>query len=441
MSSQKPASELGPNFCVAPWVHTYVSPQGERRLCCASREQASFQKQYIDSGTDTAASFEPTTLSSHWNSEYMQDIRKRILAGEKIDQCQVCNDQVLNLYTYKQYFTENLFPNKIQEILDTTNENGFTTMQPISYDYRISNLCNFKCRMCGEQLSSSWESEKVMHRVIDYKINKWMEPSTRKKISSFQQEVLETELRAAVDNRTIEEIYWVGGEPLMWEFHWNIMEELVRTGQSKDVIIRYNTNLSRIKFKQHDLFKMLPYFKRVNICASIDGVGDIGEYIRSGLVWESWLSNFNEGLHLIEQFGNDALVFDVTLTSPGLFGLKQLFDVVSELDVKTYLKTSFAFEPSAVMSPLVFPRHILEPIIYDLLDYIEPRITSKTQVYKDTLTQLLTKKTFEEEWPDKYLESIKRGKMNILYLESIRLQKTTFGEILSGEAKAWWNNI
>ena len=36
-------------FCMAPWTHTYISPQSERRLCCASREEHSFQKQYIDS--------------------------------------------------------------------------------------------------------------------------------------------------------------------------------------------------------------------------------------------------------------------------------------------------------------------------------------------------------------------------------------------------------
>ena len=47
------------NFCVAPWTHTYVSPQGERRLCCASREDASFQKQYIEAATDNNTEFNP----------------------------------------------------------------------------------------------------------------------------------------------------------------------------------------------------------------------------------------------------------------------------------------------------------------------------------------------------------------------------------------------
>ena len=54
-----------------------------------------------------------------------------------------------------------------------------------------------------------------------------------------------------VDDKTIEEIYWVGGEPLMWERHWTIMQQLVDTGQSKDVVVRYNTNLSRTKYNSN----------------------------------------------------------------------------------------------------------------------------------------------------------------------------------------------
>ena len=32
-------------------------------------------------------------------------------------------------------------------------------MPPISFDYRVRNLCNFKCRMCGPQLSTGWYEE------------------------------------------------------------------------------------------------------------------------------------------------------------------------------------------------------------------------------------------------------------------------------------------
>ena len=427
-------------FCVAPWTHTYVSPQGERRLCCASREEPQFQKQYIDSGDNNNTEFNPSTLKEHWNSAYMKDIRKRMLAGEKLSQCDVCNNQILNLHTYKSYFNNTLFPNKVQDIIDNTAEDGHTTLTPVSYDYRISNLCNFKCRMCGEQLSSSWETEKIIHDRVNYDDAKWMVPDTRKKISKFQKDVLEVELQEAVDNGTIEEIYWVGGEPLMYDIHWRIMQQLVDSGKSKDVVIRYNTNLSRVIYKNYSLYDLLPHFKKVNVCASIDGVGTVGEYIRTGLKWNQWIDNFKQGYFLIDQYGDDALVFDVTLTTPGLFDLKNMFDCVTELGVKSYFKITFAFDPSVVMSPLCLPKDILEETVNELLEYMEPRVTPKTQVYIDTLKNLLTRPTFYESYPDAE-QGIKQGKQNIEFLESIRDCDVTFRSVLNNRAKEWWDKI
>jgi hypothetical protein len=433
-------NKIGPYFCTAPWTHTYVSPQGERRLCCASREDASFQRQYIDAGDNNNAEFKPVSLKEHWNSKYMKDIRKRILTGEKISQCDVCNNQVLNLHTYKNYFTNTMFPHKIEDIIANTDKDGYTTMQPISYDYRISNLCNFKCRMCGEQLSSSWETEKIKYNLVNYNYDKWMSPNIRKEISTFQTEVLETELQEAVDNGIVEELYWVGGEPLMYDIHWRIMKQLVDNGQSQDVVVRYNTNLSRIHYKEHKLYNMLDNFKNVNICASIDGVGNVGEYIRTGLNWNKWLQNFKEGMFLIDKYGDNAIVFDVTLTTPGLFDLKNMFDTVTELNVKSYFKITFAFDSSVLMSPMCLPRNVLDEQIHDLLKYIKPRVTHKTFVYQETLENMLNRPTFEQEFND-YKDGWKKGKNNILFLESIRQQSVTFREILSDSGKQWWDSI
>ena len=427
-------------FCAAPWTHTYVSPQGERRLCCASREEASFQKQYIDSGT-AEGKFEPVSLEEHWNSDYMKDIRKRMLKGEKLSQCDVCNDQILNLHTYRKYFTETLFPHKVDDLVANTREDGHYDPMPISYDYRISNLCNFKCRMCGEQLSSSWETEKKKYDLIDVKQEPWLEPNTRKSISKFQVEVLEEELQRAVDNKTIEEIYWVGGEPLMFERHWTIMQQLVDNGHAKNVTVRYNTNLSRVKYKDYNLWDMLPHFKNVNICASIDGAYEVGEFIRDGLKWDEWIQNFESGMFLIDQFGDDAMVFDVTLTTPGLLHLKDLFDVSWELDVKSYFKFTFAFDPSVVMSPMCLPKSVSKPLCEDMISYFEKKKTWKNRVYIESLKNLINRKSFDEEWPDTYSDALKRGKEFQQFLDKIRNTKLTFEDTLYGNALEWWNNI
>ena len=51
------------NLCMAPWTHTYLSPQTERRLCCASREPAQNFKQYIDTAEGTNE-YNPQTLKN-----------------------------------------------------------------------------------------------------------------------------------------------------------------------------------------------------------------------------------------------------------------------------------------------------------------------------------------------------------------------------------------
>lgn len=442
MNKIKP-SEGNNFFCVAPWTHTYLSPQGERRLCCASREKATYIKQYIDSDNpDDESIFNPITLEQHWNSEYMKDIRKRIMSGESIPQCQVCNEQILNLYTYKSYFTNTLFPDKIDEIFEKTTDDGFTELIPISYDYRISNLCNFKCRMCGDLLSSKWEKERRSMGNINENYEPFYKKENQDKFNKFQKNVTEKELWNAVYNKTIKEIYWVGGEPLMWKIHWDIMKYLVDSGQSKDVVIRYNTNLSKINYKNINLYELLPHFKNVNMCASIDGTGNIVEFIRSGIIWNKWLENFKNGLFLNNIYGEHGIVFDLTITLPGLFSIKSLFDLALELDVMTYIKTTFSFDSSVIMSPLAMPKYLLVEIIDDIIKYIQPKITRKTRIYLEALEDLKNKKTFDETYAD-YKDGLKRGKQNMIRIDNFRKEKNVFENIIKENKKLleWWKKI
>lgn len=443
MSRIKP-SEGNQTFCVAPWTHTYLSPQSERRLCCASREKATWATQYIDSETASLDStYSPITLDEHWNSEYMMDIRRRLMAGEEIPQCEICNNKILNLYVYRDYFTKTLFPNKVDEIFEKTNDNGYTEMKPISYDYRISNLCNFKCRMCGDQLSSQWEAENRMMGNYDHGTDAWASKEYKSTIQKFQKEVAESELWNAVKEGRIEEIYWVGGEPLMWDIHWDIMKYLVDNGQSKNVVIRYNSNLSRISFKDQNLFDLLPHFKNVNLSASIDGTEDIVEYVRCGINWNNWFNNFKQGLFLNEIYGLDGIVIDLTVTTPGLFSIKNLFDIATELNIKTYFKTTFSFDSSVVMSPLCLPKNLLDEVIDDIILYIEPKLTPLNRIYYEGLIDLKNKKTFEEMYPD-YKEGLKRGKEKLQKIDAFRGDEYKFDNILkknNTKVYEWWKSI
>ena len=90
------------------------------------------------------------------------------------------------------------------------------------------------------------------------------------------------EFTNAVETKNIKEIYWCGGEPLMWDIHWKAMQRIIELGFAKEVYVRYNTNLSRTSLKGIKLFDLLPQFQDWQVCSSLDGTGEVGEYIRDG---------------------------------------------------------------------------------------------------------------------------------------------------------------
>jgi len=423
-------------LCMAPWTHTYLSPQTERRLCCASREPAQSFEQYIDTASGTGK-YTPITLDQHWNSDHMRSVRRRMMAGETLPECDVCNSKLLNTDVYRTYFNR-LFGHKYLDAMSNTTEDGTTTLKPVSWDYRFSNLCNFKCRMCGDMLSSSWESEQRSQNMIDYANpkNNWMRPEVREQISQFQDTQIEAEFAQAVAEHRVEEIYWVGGEPLMFEQHWRYMKQIVDQGDGHRVYARYNTNLSRVDYQGINLYRdILVHLRDWQVCASLDGTGVIGEYIRTGLDYGQWRDNFALGLDIATN--RRQMRIDFTLTLPGLFEVTRIQDLAQEFDVDILAKVIFGFTPDIIMSPLALPRALLEPWIDELLTY------GPANAMHDILVQLKNRPTFEEQWPDQYQTGLVQGKRRILKLESIRTAGTNMSEILSArpEIGAWYESI
>lgn len=411
-------------MCLAPWTHTYLSPQTERRMCCASREPAQNFAQYIDTQTGSGE-YAPMTLEQHWNSDHMRGVRRRMMAGETLSECDVCNNKLLNTSVYRDYFWH-LFNHKLDQVYDSTDDTGYTTMQPVSWDYRFSNLCNFKCRTCGDMLSSSWESEQRQHQMIHWADpkNNWMIPQVRKEISKFQDTQIEQEFAAAVEQHRVEEIYWVGGEPLMYEQHWRYMQRIIELGDGPRVYARYNTNLSRIQYQGIDLYNdVLNHIRDWQICASIDGTGSIGEYIRTGMSWPLFRRNFEQGVAHARH--RRQMRLDFTLTLPGMFEVQNIQSLAQEYNVDLLTKVIFSFSPDIVLSPLAMPRHLLEPWIDELAQ------TATVASMRDLLQQVKSRPTFQEQWPDSWAENLIKGKQRLLKLESIRPNAVNIQQILN----------
>ena len=424
------------NLCMAPWTHTYLSPQTERRMCCASREPAQSFEQYIDTASGTGQ-YNPTTLDEHWNSEHMKSVRRRMMAGETLPECEVCNDKLLNTDVYRSYFNR-LFAHKYEAAMANTQADGTTTVKPVSWDYRFSNLCNFKCRTCGDMLSSAWESEQRANNMInwDNPKNNWMIPIVREEISRFQDTQIEAEFAQAVAEHRVEEIYWVGGEPLMFEQHWRYMKQIVDQGDGRRVYARYNTNLSRIDYRGVNLYRdILAHLRDWQVCASLDGTGNIGEYIRTGLNYEQWRENFAQGLSIATN--RRQMRIDFTLTLPGLLEVDNIQRLAQEFDVDVLAKVIFGFTPDIILSPLALPRSLLDKKVDSLVANLN------NSALKDILLQLKNRPTFAEQWPDEYRAGLRKGKERVRRLEQVRNDTYTLRDILSAdnELLEWYESI
>ena len=423
-------------LCMAPWTHTYLSPQTERRMCCASREPAQNFEQYIDTKSGTGR-YIPITLEEHWNGEHMKSVRRRMMAGETLPECDVCNSKLLNTDVYRSYFNC-LFEHKYESAMAATQADGTTTVKPVSWDYRFSNLCNFKCRTCGDMLSSAWESEQRQHEMIDWSNtkNNWMKPEVRAEISHFQDTQIEAEFSDAVEQHRVEEVYWVGGEPLMYEQHWRYMQRIIELGDGPNVYARYNTNLSRVDYRGVNLYSdILARLRDWQICASLDGTGRTGEYIRTGLDYSKWRDNFAMGLDISRH--RRQMRIDFTLTLPGLFEVQNIQQLADEFGVDILAKVVFSFTPDIILSPLALPRQLLDQTVDRLV------ITLPAGALKEVLLQLKTRPTFAEQWPDTFEQALAKGKRRVLQLESIRGDTYTLADILQQDPEIyeWYNSI
>ena len=170
------------------------------------------------------------------------------------------------------YFTDKF--KKYIPLTETTNSDGSAEMNLKYFDIRWSNICNFKCRSCSSTYSSSWATE-------DNSIGH------NKKVFIFAGGDSNDDLynQFLPHFKNIEEFYFAGGEPLLTDKHYDILEYLISIGRT-NVKLNYNTNFSSLRYKDRSIISLWKHFPNIQIGASLDSWGTRAEYIREGTDWK-----------------------------------------------------------------------------------------------------------------------------------------------------------
>jgi len=253
--------------CILPWIHLHTWPNNTVYPCCMTPQD------------QPAGSLDTHSLREIFNSEQMRTMRLEMMQGLEPSACTRCFEQERAGQFSMRNDVNKRFAHHT-DIIETTQIDGTVDEMRMPYwDFRFSNICNFKCRSCGPQLSTGWYDD---HKRLSNGTLPPGCPDPDRPMTMWEQ------IEPLFDS--VEEIYFAGGEPLIMEEHYRILNHLIELGRT-DVKLRYNTNFSRMRYKSLDVIDAWRHFPHVKIDASLDGMGAQAEYIRKGTTWQNILDN------------------------------------------------------------------------------------------------------------------------------------------------------
>ena len=246
-------------FCIYPWIHLHAYPTGEAYPCC-----------HAEMGVGQVGNCRNNTLEQIWTDTPMKQLREDMLSETPNVACGRCYEQEDNGFFSGRRSANKHHGHHVKKL----EENPF---EMTYWDIRFSNLCNLKCRSCGHIFSSQWYQDQAKLAGGDWKDrNTVLNYAGRTELDMWEQ------IEPHLDYE--EQIYYAGGEPLLMEEHYRILDELVRRKRF-DVRLIYNTNFTHTDLKGNSVFEYWRQFDSVAVGASLDDSGTRGEYIRKGTDW------------------------------------------------------------------------------------------------------------------------------------------------------------
>ena len=321
-----------------PYMHIYGSAGGDMVPCCEAQEVP------LNNPGETA-------LES-WNNDNYKELRRALANDERPERCAVCwHNEDSGIVSNRQQWEHdnwNTFADKI-----SVNDDYSVNNPPYWVELKVSNFCNLKCIMCSTH--SSYK------RVADLDI-----------ISKYTKDGYETRLLRPTDLFAslnewpelwdhVHTLQFTGGEPIINKEHYDLLEGIPPEAK-KRIRLRYASNLSYIKFKKYDLIKIWNEFKHVNIKVSMDGVGDVYNYIRQDGDWDTVYANM---MALNNEPGIDVAA-GITVQAHNIYQMPEFYQFWKESPVDLKFITANILQTPNYLSPAIWQGEYRDAIIRKL---------------------------------------------------------------------------
>lgn len=343
--------------CKKLWNHLYIGTDSNINPCCTADHK------FPLGNINTA-----NTIDDILRSKKFNQLRQWMRQGYRPIACQTCYIREDN----------NLVSDRIP--CDTLDQKiNITTL-----DIRINNICNFKCRMCSEYFSSAIQQETITlygkDALLGHEQNLLIS-------NSLNERRKQLDVIMPYINTKIKNIYFAGGEPLITDEHYQILSKLINISNT-NLALRYNTNLSKLIYKNKNIIDYWNQFNNVLVNASIDASDAVAEYVRHGTIWTEIVKN----IYTIKKYApNVKLKIASTvsfLTIENLINLQnkwineKLFEV-DDLSLNVLINPSY-------LSPAALPQHHKDRLSKSILKHINRfDKTSLAKRWQDVLSYMM----------------------------------------------------
>ena len=291
---------ISKTFCLLPWVHLSTRPDGSMRVCCtanASSVGATNDKAHggmvgvLKQESGTPSNLNNSDFLSSWNSVYMRNVRKQMLAGEKPASCLKCYKEEDAGHNSKRMWETAYWSQRVDvdTLIKETNQDGSIPPRLYYIDLRFGTKCQLACIMCSPHDSSGWitDWQKIFPQIKNESLEQTMGWANKGRNWGAtynwhkQNPVFWEQFYNQIPH--MKQLYFAGGESLIIEEHYDILEQCIKQGYAKDMEIRYNSN--GVEWRE-DLFDLWKEFKLVRYHYSVDDIMQRNEYVRYPSKWE-----------------------------------------------------------------------------------------------------------------------------------------------------------
>jgi MoaA/NifB/PqqE/SkfB family radical SAM enzyme len=240
-----------PTFCVLPWLHVAIMPNGARKPCCRFRTTVEEKDLH-------------TPIGEALKSPLFARVREQMLKGERVAGCAKCYQTEMSSGTSMRLSANEDFKNFWQ------SDPRLTYME-----LGLGNLCNLKCRGCNSENSMRWAKDEIALGYPEDTIN-------------------DRRFRLSVDEMpddlgALRRIRFLGGETFMGPDHELFLREILRRADISRVDLDYSTNGT---FRVSDeVLAAWQKAKSVSIAFSVDALGRKNDFFRDGSDFDEVTAN------------------------------------------------------------------------------------------------------------------------------------------------------